>query len=77
MWERGKEDDGGCRNCVLERERVRLLSKITGDPIVEILRSKKESCSTQRGLRVGSGFKEFQQTPRGRGFFLLGFLPFV
>ena len=50
-----------------------LLSKISDDPTVEILRSKKESCSTRRGLRVGTGFEEFRQTPRGRGLSLLGF----
>ena len=27
----------------------------------------------QRGLRVGSGFREFPQTLRGKGFSLLGF----
>ena len=32
-----------------------------------------ESCSTRRGLHVGTRFREFPQTPRGRGFFLLGF----
>ena len=56
----------------LERER-RLISKISRDPTVGSLRDKKESCSTQKGLRVGTGFKEFRQTPRGRGFSLLGF----
>ena len=50
-----------------------LLSRFTGDPTVEILRAKKESCSTRRGLRVDSSFREFRQTPRGRGFILLGF----
>ena len=44
------------------RERESLLSKIPGDPTVEILRSKKESCSTHQGLRVDSGFEEFRQT---------------
>ena len=39
-----------------------LLSKIPGDRTVGFLRSKKESCSTQRGQRVDSGFKEFRQT---------------
>ena len=57
---------------VLERERE-LLSKISRDPTVGSLRDKKESCSTRRGLRVGIGFREFPQTPRGRGFSLLGF----
>ena len=50
-----------------------LLSKFPANPTVRILRDKKESCSTRRGLHVGSGFREFRQTPRGRGFILLGF----
>ena len=49
-----------------------LLSKFLANPTVRILRDKKESCSTRRGLRVGSGFREFRQTPRGRGFIILG-----
>ena len=47
-----------------------------GDPTVGSLRDKKENCSTGRGLRVGTRFREFPQTPRGRGFSLLGFIPF-
>ena len=43
-------------------EREPLLSRLPGNWIVGILRSKKESCSTWQGLRVGSGFKEFRQT---------------
>ena len=50
-----------------------LLSKFSANLTVRILRDKKESCYTQRGLRVGSSFREFRQTPRGRGFILLGF----
>ena len=50
-----------------------LLSRIVGDPTIDSLRDKKESCSTRRGLPVGIGIKEFRQTLRGRGFFLLGF----
>ena len=45
-----------------------------GDPTVSNLRDKKQSCSTRRGLRVGTRFLEFSQTPRGRGFSLLGFI---
>ena len=52
---------------------MKLLSKISGDPTVGSLRDKKESCSTRRGLCVGTRFREFPQTPRGRGFSLLGF----
>ena len=52
---------------------MKLLSRNTGDPTVGSLRDKKENCSTRRGLCVGTGFREFPQTPRGRGFSLLGF----
>ena len=40
-------------------EREKLLSKISGNPTVKIIWSKKESCSTHRGLHVGSGFGSF------------------
>ena len=57
------------------RERTSCFSlEIKGDPTVDGFRDKKESCSTRKGLRVGTRFKEFRQTPRGRGFFLLGFI---
>ena len=49
---------GGAFERILERERA-LLSKNTGDPIVGSLRDKKENCSTQRGLRVDTGFVSF------------------
>ena len=55
------------------RESVFLLSKFLRDPTVGSLRDKKENCSTRRGLRVGTKFREFPQTPKGRGFSLLGF----
>ena len=48
-------------NFFLEREP--LLSKNTANPTVGRLRDKKEKCSTQRGLRMGTGFREFLQTP--------------
>ena len=44
------------------------------DSTVGSLRDKKENCSTRRGLRVGTRFKEFRQTSRGSGFSLLGFI---
>ena len=50
-----------------------LLSRISGNPTVDSLRDEKENCFTLRDLRVGTGFEEFRQTPRGRGFILLGF----
>ena len=60
-------------NFVCFRESIKLLSINTRDPTVGSFRDKKESCSTRRGLRVGTRFREFPQTPRGRGFSLLGF----
>ena len=44
-------------------ERERLLSSFPANPTVGSRRDKKGSCSTRRGLRVGTGFKEFRQTP--------------
>ena len=57
-------------------EREKLISRNTRDPTVGSFRDKKENCSTRRGLRVGTGFREFPQTPRGKGFSLLGFYSF-
>ena len=54
-------------------ERVFILYRNTRDLTVGSLRDKKESYSTRRGLRVGTGFREFPQTLRGRGFSILGF----
>ena len=62
-WGRKKKYDRRLDILVLERERVWLLSRNTGDPTVGSLRGKKENCSTRRGLRVGTRFKEFRQTP--------------
>ena len=56
----------------LERE-DHLLSRIVEDPTVGSLRDKNENCSTRRELRVSTGFREFPQTLRGRGFSLLKF----
>ena len=50
-----------------------LLSKISEDPTIGSLRDKKESCSTQRGLRLGTRFRKFPQTLRVKGFSLLVF----
>ena len=44
-----------------------------GDPTVGGVWAKKERRSTRRRLHVDSGFVSFLQTPRGRGFSLLGF----
>ena len=68
-----RRDAEGLEMVFLVRDRVFLLSRNTRDPTVGSLRDKKESRSTRRGLRVGTRFREFPQTPRGRGFSLLGF----
>ena len=54
-----------------------LLSRISGDPTVDGLRGKRENCSTRRGFRVGTRFREFLQTPLGRIFSLLEFIPIL
>ena len=68
-WEGGESE----LQIVIVLERERLLSSFSANPTVGSFRDKKESCSTRRGLHVGTEFREFPQTPRGRGFFLLGF----
>ena len=70
---RGGPIAGGKRKWRFSLEREKLLSRNTGDSTVGSLRDKKENCSTRRGLCVGIRFTEFPQTPRGRGFSLLGF----
>ena len=58
-----KKSGNGCAGAFfLERERE-LISKFPTNSTVGSLRDKKGSCSTRRGLRVGTGFKEFRQTP--------------
>ena len=57
-----------------KREKEQLLFRNVDDPTVGALRDKKANCSTRRGLRVGTRFMEFPQTPRGRIFSLLEFL---
>ena len=47
---------------------VVLLSRIPGDWTVGFRRGKKQSCSPQQGLRVGTSFGEFRQTLEDRGF---------
>ena len=59
----GPMKGGGCHSGVFEffLERERLLSRIPANPTVGSLRDKKESCSTWRGLGVGTRFREFPQ----------------
>ena len=54
-------------------EREKLFSKIYGIQIVCFCRSKKQSRSTHRELRVGIKILEFHQISCGRRFFYLGY----
>ena len=49
-------------------EKLQLLSRFRGDQAFGFRRSKRQSWSTQRELRVGTKISGFRQTPRGRGF---------
>ena len=49
-------------------EKIHLLSKIHGDQAVSFCRSKRQSSSTQRELRVDTRIWGFRQTPRCRSF---------
>ena len=48
-------------NFVIFLGREHLLSRIPANRIVGSRRSKKQSCSTRRGLRVDASFVEFRQ----------------
>ena len=61
-----KTKQGRCRSFfflsfLLKRERI--LSRIPANPTVDSFRDKKESRSMRSGLRVGTGFVSFRQTP--------------
>ena len=57
-----------------KREKLPLLSRFFGNPTVDVRRSKRQSRPPQRELQVETGNWEFRQTPRGRGFLLLGLI---
>ena len=61
-WERMMQLDAEQIFGRISLEREKLLFKISRDPTVGSLRDKKESCSTRRGLRLGTEFREFPQT---------------
>ena len=56
-----------------EKTKFSLLSKIYGNQTIGFRRSKMQSWSTHRELRVGTKILEFHQTPRGREFSYLGY----
>ena len=58
-WLEQKQTHGSSKFFILFLEREPLLSSFPANPTVGSLRDKKESCSTWRGLRVGTGFEEF------------------
>ena len=59
QWLEQRKMQGSSRFFILFLDIEPLLSSFPANPTVEILRDKKESCSTRRGLRVSSGFEEF------------------
>ena len=69
-----REPEASNENGGFSLEREKLLSRNANDPTVGALQDKKANCSTRRGLRVGTRFIEFPQTPRGRIFSLFEFL---
>ena len=56
-----------------EKKRVPLLSKIYENRTIGFRRSKRQSRSMHRELRVGTKILEFHQTPRGREFSYLDY----
>ena len=58
-----KEKTWGCSSLgdLIFLEREQLLSKISANPTVGFLRTKKQSGSTHRGLHVGTAFGSFRQ----------------
>ena len=67
-WKEGKRRERKKKEEGKWSEKHYLLSKIYGDWAVDFRRSKKQSSSTRRELRVGTRIWGFCQTPRGRGF---------
>ena len=59
------------------RDKLPILSSFPGDSTVDVRRSKRQSSSLKRELRVETGIGEFRQTSRGRRFFLLGFYSYL
>ena len=66
--ENKKKERGGNEKREKRKRGFHILSKIYGDWAVDFRRSKKQSRSTQRELRISTKIKEFCQTPRGREF---------
>ena len=58
-WLEQKKTEGSGRFFILFLEREPLLSSFPANSTIGILRGKKESCSTHRDLRVGTGFMSF------------------
>ena len=59
QWLEQKKTEGSSRFFILFLEREPLLSSFSANPIVRILRGKKESCSMHRDLREGIDFRIF------------------
>ena len=69
---RGRTEKGRREKEREERvEKEKLLSKIYGIRTIGFRRSKRQSWSSHRELRVDTKILKFRQTPRGREFFYL------
>ena len=51
----------------MRSEKLHILSRFFGDRTIGFRRSKRQSSSMRRELRVGTRIRGFPQTPRGRG----------
>ena len=76
-WRGGKEKKKEKEGRGRRKEGLHLLSSFLGDPIVVVRRSKMQSSSLRRELRVEIEIREFRQTSRGKRFFLLGFYSYL
>ena len=56
------------------KEKLHILSRIFGNRTVVSRRSKRQSSSMRRGLRIETKINGFLQTPRDRGFSLTRFI---
>ena len=68
VGERKLEGKSGREKGEKRTKRLLILSRFPGDPVVGVRRSKRQSRSPRRELRMETRIGEFRITPRGRGF---------
>ena len=74
-WDRGKgkKKERGERMKEKYRQKLYLYSRFLGDRTVGLGQSKRQSSFSRQEFQVRTEIREFRQTPRGRGFLLLGY----